>query len=105
MRVFTQDIFDDANGFLDDVVDFGGDEIEEHGNGTFAGFGNFERALAYCADSAADKVYIDFAGISDKEKVSWVRDDERYSLSSMRRLSTFLSLASLTMISNFSCLR
>ena len=71
MRVFTQDIFDDANGFLDDIVDFGGDEIEEDGNGTFTGFGDFEGALTYCADGAADKVYIDFAGIPDKRGVSW----------------------------------
>lgn len=62
-RVFPENVLDDNNSFLDDVVHFSIDEIQQRVNTALASALNLNGNLADCSDGSADKVHIDFKGI------------------------------------------
>jgi hypothetical protein len=62
--VFAEDVADDHGGFLDDVRDFGVDELEERVDTLSRGGFDFDGEFADGADSFADKVDVDLGCIS-----------------------------------------
>lgn len=62
--VFAEDVADYDGGFLDYVGYFCGDEVEEGGDAEFGCRFDFDGEFSDGADGFADKVYVDFGGVS-----------------------------------------
>ena len=71
--VFPEDVPNDDGCFLHNITDFGGNQLEEGVDASAGGRFNFDGELADCADRFADKVDVDFSGIS--RRVSELREN------------------------------
>jgi hypothetical protein len=66
VRVPTEDVLDDDDGFLDDVRDFGRHEGEEDGDRAVGRSGDLDGESSDGADGFADEVDVDLGGVSEK---------------------------------------
>ena len=62
--IFPKDVLDDHNSFLDNIIDFGLDQIQKSRYTSFCGLFHFDGASADSPNGLPDKINIDFRCIS-----------------------------------------